>query len=165
MEISSHLYKLGLGISSIALYYLIYFGSIFIFQYFLMDLNYKLGLKKVLSLGTFVLIIYYLLLDYLARDHLHYSVVALTFGLSVALYFSAFHIFFSNNSDKKREASEMSMLRILVRLVTIIGPVIGALLITKLSFNILFIIVNLFYIRYCVGINMYLGFHKKEVFN
>ncbi|MFH1358321.1 MAG: MFS transporter [archaeon] len=136
-----YLYNLGFGISAIALYYLIYFASVFVFQYFLMNLNYLLGLKKVLSLGTFVLIVYYLLLNYLSQGYIHYSFAALTFGLSVALYYSAFHIYFSEYSDNKREASQFSIVTSLISLATIVGPVVGAFFITNLSFSILSFIV------------------------
>ena len=90
-----YLYKLGFDISTIALYYIIFFTSITFFMYFSMRLNYHLGLKKVLSLGTFVLIGYYFLLDQLSKGNIHYSVVAVTLGLSMAIYYSSFHIYWA----------------------------------------------------------------------
>ena len=137
-----YLYKLGFSISTIALYYIIFFTSITFFMYFSMRLNYHLGLKKVLSLGTFVLIGYYFLLDQLSRGNIHYSIVAITLGLSMAIYYSSFHIYFTKFSDKKHEASEISIIRALFRFAAIIGPLIGAFLITKGSFRASFLIVS-----------------------
>ena len=129
-----YLYKLGFDISTIALYYIIYFSSITLFMYFSMQLNYKLGLKKVLSLGTFVLIGYYYLLFQLSKGNVHFSLVAITIGLSMAIYYSSFHIYFTKFSDKKHEASEISIIRALFRFAAIIGPIVGAVLITRGSF-------------------------------
>ena len=137
-----YLYKLGFSISTIALYYIIFFTSITFFMYFSMRLNYHLGLKKVLSLGTFVLIGYYFLLDQLSKGNIHYSIVAITLGLSMAIYYSSFHIYFTKFSDKKHEASEISIIRALFRFAAIIGPLIGAFLITKGSFRASFLIVS-----------------------
>jgi hypothetical protein len=136
-----YLYKLGFDISTIALYYIIFFTSITFFMHFSMRLNYHLGLKKVLSLGTFVLIGYYFLLDQLSKGNIHYSVVAITLGLSMAIYYSSFHIYFTRFSDKKHEASEISVIRALFKFAAIIGPLIGAFLITKGSFRSSFIVV------------------------
>ena len=68
-----YLYKLGLSISSIALYYLIFYFTISFCMYFAMKLNHKIGLKKVLALGTLILIAYYYLLDSLQNGTIHYD--------------------------------------------------------------------------------------------
>lgn len=137
-----YLYKLGLSISSIALYYLIFYFSVTFCMYFAMKLNHKLGLKKVLALGTLILIAYYYLLDSLSNGGVHYSVVAIVLGISMAIYYASFHIYFTKFADKKHEASEVSIIRALFRLSAIIGPLVGALLITGGSYRLSFIIVS-----------------------
>lgn len=137
-----YLYKLGFSISNIALYYIIFFLSITFFMYFAMNLNYKLGLKKVLAIGTIILIGYYFLLDQLSNGTIHYSIVAIIYGISMAVYYSSFHIYFTKFSDKKHEASEVSIIRALFRFAAIIGPLIGAVLITRESFRASFLIVS-----------------------
>jgi len=137
-----YLYKLGLSISSIALYYLIFYFSITFCMYFAMKLNHKLGLKKVLGLGTIILIGYYYLLDLLSKGTIHYSIVAIVLGISMAIYYASFHIYFTKFADKKHEASEMSIIRALFRFSAIIGPLVGALLITAGSYRLSFIIVS-----------------------
>lgn len=137
-----YLYKLGLSISSIALYYLIFYFAVTFFMHFAMKLNHKIGLKKVLSLGTIILIAYYYLLDYLQNGTIHYSIVAIILGISMAVYYASFHIYFTKFADKKHEASEMSIIRSLFRFSAIIGPLVGALLITAGSYRLSFIIVS-----------------------
>lgn len=135
-----YLYKAGFDISEIALYYLVYFLSVSLLEPFCMKLISVVGIKKVMSIGTFVLAIYYMLLNYLAD--INYLIIALTFGISVALYYSAFHIEFSRSSDHNKEASEMSMLRTIINGATTLGPLIGAIFVSEISFSILFIVVS-----------------------
>jgi len=138
-----YLYKLGLSISSIALYYLIFYLAVTFCMYFAMKLNHKLGLKKVLALGTIILIGYYYLLDLLSKGVIHYSIVAIVLGISMAVYYASFHIYFTKFSDKKHEALEVSIIRSLFRFSAVIGPIIGALLITGGSYKLAFIIVSI----------------------
>jgi len=107
-----------------------------------MRLNAIFGLKKVLSLGTLVLAVYYLLLNQLGNGSIHFLLVALTFGISVALYYSAFHIEFSKVSDKKKEATEYAIIQILTKGAAALGPLVGAIFISKVSFGFLFSIVS-----------------------
>lgn len=132
------LYKLGYGIQAIGWYYLVYFFVVVILQPFCMKLNSILGVKKVLSIGTILLALYYYLLNVLSSGNIHYLLVAATFGISVSMYYAAFHIEFARNSDKKKEASEFSMIRI----ATTLGPLLGALFIDNISFNLLFLLVS-----------------------
>jgi len=135
-----YLYQHGFGISEISLYYLIFFSTVAILMPMSMRLNHQLGVKKVLSLGTVSLAGYYLILNYIGT--IHYSIIALTFGISVALYFSAFHIIFSKYSDKSKEASEFSMVQMIIRIATTSGPLLGAIFVTEVSFTALFMIVS-----------------------
>jgi len=138
-----YLYQLGFSISTIALYYIFFFFSVTFFMYFSMRLNYHLGLKKVLAIGTLILLGYYFLLDQLSNGRIHYSIVAIVYGMSMAVYYSSFHIYFTKFSDKKHEATEISIIRALFRFAAIIGPLVGALLITRGSFRASFITVSI----------------------
>jgi len=135
-----YLYQHGFGISEISLYYLIFFSTVAVLMPMSMRLNHQLGVKKVLSLGTVSLAGYYLILNYIST--IHYSLIAFTFGVSVALYFSAFHIIFSKYSDKSKEASEFSMVQMIIRIATTSGPLLGAIFVTEVSFTGLFMIVS-----------------------
>jgi len=136
-----YLFTLGFSIASIAVYYIVYFTTVSLFMPVSMWLNSKIGIKKVMALGIFTLLAYFMLLNGL-NGTMSYLPVALTCGISVSLYFSSYHIEFSKFCDRKEEATEISMVKIMTLAATSIGPVIGAFLITGMSFSFLFLIVS-----------------------
>ncbi len=133
---------LGYSIFDISLFYLIYFITITITMPFGMWSNSKIGIKKTLTLGTFVLIFYYYLLGFLETG-LSYHLIAVVFGISSGFYFAAFHIDFAKSANKGREGKELSCLRIIVVIVGVLGPLIGSLLISAFSFNFMFKFVSI----------------------
>ncbi len=135
-----YLLTLNYSLTDIAMYFLLFSTTLAIIMPLTMKLNYILGVKKTIALGTFVLIIYYYLLNYLNKG-ISYPILAFIAGVSTAIYFSGFHIEFTRSAIKKQEASELSILKIVVLIPSILGPLIGAILISKTSFNFLFILV------------------------
>jgi MFS family permease len=128
-----YLLTIGYSLVDISLYYVIYFASVVILTPVGMYLLSKIGVKKIFSLGTIFLIIYYLLLQLLDKGF-PYAWVALILGISNALEYSAFNIAFTNFLDKKREGKELSFLRIVGIVSGIIGPIIGGIIIFNHSF-------------------------------
>ncbi|MEA3229284.1 MAG: MFS transporter [archaeon] len=108
---------------------------------FCMLLNSKIGIKKVMSFGILFLILYYHLLNSLGGG-VPYYIIALAYGISIAFYYSAYHLEFAKFVDKKREATEISMIRIITIISTCLGPLIGAVFISKISFAFLFFLVS-----------------------
>jgi MFS-type transporter involved in bile tolerance (Atg22 family) len=106
-----------------------------------MVLNARWGIKKVMLLGNVALIPAYPLLNYISSG-IPYFLVAALFGLSVGLYYSAFHIDFAKFCDKKKEATEFSILIVVARIAFAAGPVVGAIVISKLSYTFLFFMVS-----------------------
>lgn len=141
-----YLLTLGYELRDVAFFYFVYFSTVGFTMPFFMNLGYRIGLKKVLTIGTFFYIVYYLLLNLLNGGFdISYIPIAIVYGLSVSLYFSSYHIIFSKCADGKSEAKKFSLLKILVLLTGTAGPLLGALFISNLSFHILFIIVSVFF--------------------
>ncbi len=136
-----YLYTLGYPLKDIALYHLIFFTMVAIAMPTSMRLNARLGIKKTMAVGTACYIIFYLLLNHVAAG-LPYAYAALAHGVSVALYFSAFHLEFTRSAVKKEEGEEVSMLQVIAVLSVIIGPLVGSLFIDKVSFSAVFFIAS-----------------------
>ena len=81
-----YLFELGFSIQQIGIYSLIQFLAIFILFPFGMKLNSKIGIKKTMSAGIFISIIYYLLLNSLASGNINYLFISLIGGISGGLY-------------------------------------------------------------------------------
>lgn len=137
-----YLLTIGFLLKDVAIYYLVYYASVSLFMPLCMHLNSKIGIKKVMSLGILLLILYYVLLNFMSLG-IPYVVVALAFGLSVALYYSSYHLEFAKFCDRKKEATEISILMIVSLAGVTLGPILGSVFITKLSFQFLFILVSI----------------------
>jgi len=139
-----YLLTLGFTLREVALFFLISFLIAFLFFSIGLKLNSKIGVKKVMTLGIILSIIYYLLLNSLSNGNINYLLVAFVFGISTGIYWAGFHLEFSRFCDKGKEASENSFLSIFSNISGALGPVIGAVVILETSFNILFIISSIF---------------------
>jgi len=136
-----YLFQLGFGIFHISLYFLIYFLAITAVMPFGMYLNSKIGIKKTLAFGTFIMIGYYYLLN-LIQTGFSYQLVAIVSGISVGIYFAAFHIEFAKYSNKGNEGKDLSILTIIGVFMGMLGPITGALIISNFSFNFIFKLVS-----------------------
>lgn len=135
-----YLYGLGFSFSHIVLYYMIYYLSISFLMPFGHLLNSKIGAKKGMALATLLLIFHFVTLNQVSSG-LHYAIPALLYGLNTAIYWAGFHFEFTSFSDKKKEASEMSIIHILSLSVSALAPLFGALFISEISFTFLFFVV------------------------
>ena len=139
-----YLLVLGFAIKDIAIYFLILLTSVLLFFPFGLKLNSIIGIKKTISLGIFISIIYYLLLNYLSSGNITYHFVALICGISAGIYWAGFHVEFSKFLDKGKGGQQNSLLSISSKMAGALGPIVGALLITKFSFNVVFLLSALF---------------------
>ncbi len=135
-----YLLQLGYSLFDIAFYYLIYYLAVALFMPLGMAFNSTLGIKKTMALGTTILLSGYYLLNSLNNN---YYWAALVLGISISIYYSAFHVEFTKSADKKEEGEELSILKVLAMLAAVLGPFAGSLFITELSFSFLFLIVGI----------------------
>ncbi len=135
-----YLLSLGFTLKDVAFFFLINYLVSFAFFSIGLKLNTKIGVKKVMSLGIILSIVYYLLLNSLSTGNISYWIVAIFLGISGGLYWAGFNLEFSRFCDKNKEASETSFLSIITNLAGAIGPLVGAILIVETSFSLLFIL-------------------------
>lgn len=136
-----YLLTIGYRLLDISLFYLIFFTSVVILMPFAMLLLSKIGVKKVLVLGTLFLAGYYPML-YLLDKGLPYPWAAMIFGLSIALEASAFNMAFTSFLNKKNEGKGISVLRALGITAGIAGPVIGGIIIFNFSYKFAFAVTS-----------------------
>lgn len=137
-----YLLQLGFRIFDVALFYLIYFGLLALLTPFAMKLNAIWGVRKTMSLGILMLIIHYYLLNGLTSGSSYYLIATIV-GIAEALYWSAYNFEFTNSSVIKEEGRGLSTLKIISIISGILGPFIGALVISHVSFTLLSIIVSI----------------------
>lgn len=135
------LLSVGFGITEVALYYIIYFAAQCLISFPARALMQYVGVVKTLGLGIIGYIGYYFLLQRIG-DGIPYQVVALSYGMASGIYFSAFNVELAHALKKSRtEGAAVAMVRILMVVASIAGPVVGALFVSRFSFQLLFTIV------------------------
>ena len=136
-----YLLHTGFSLKSVGLYYIIFFAVSAFASRMSMRIGQSWGVKKTLALGITFLIVYYLLLT-LISSGFPYQLVALTYGIGGALYWSAFQLDLAMALRNRSAGRTLSFIKIFTILSGIAGPVIGALFIVKSSFVFLFLIVG-----------------------
>ena len=136
-----YLFTLGFTIKEIVLFFVVIFSLMAIFMFTGLKLCSYIGVKKVLVIGTFFLLLtnYFL---YQIPFGTHYLIAALVLGISHGMYYSAYHVDFVRSAVSKKEASEVSIIKIIMIITAATGPLIGAYLITKFSYDFVFILVG-----------------------
>jgi predicted MFS family arabinose efflux permease len=140
-----YLLSIGYSIPKVAIFNIIAYASVSFFLPLGIWLDQKLGIKKTLSLGTFCLMAYYLLLIRL-KSGFPFVSVAIIWGLSVALYYAAYNVELTKTLQRNQEARGLSVMQILSVVAGILGPITGALVIHQASYATLFICVAVFYV-------------------
>lgn len=99
----------------------------------------KKGLKFAVFWGNMILIGFYLVL-YLGKfDPIFFFIAAILGGLEIALYWIAYHIYFSELTDDKKQGEELSIGSLLSGVVLIAGPAFGGLMISFGGYNSVFL--------------------------
>jgi Major Facilitator Superfamily len=161
--------KMGISLKEIFLYYIIYtffyaFTGIFSF------LIPKLGFKVILISRPFFLIIYFIWIYLLEFFPNSLYLLAIYNGLC-SFYWISFDYLFSLNANIKNIEFYTGNLFAFPKLVNLMAPFLGGLIITAFSFDVLFIIVGIFLFLSIIPL-FYLGknfpktsFNFKKLFN
>ncbi len=136
------LLNLGYGIFEIILFYLVRFIALSLFMYIFFHVCSFIGVKKVLAIGTVFLILTYFSLNFLETG-LNFFIPAIMIGLSTGSYYAAYHFELSKSIQPKKEAKNISIVKIIAILTATLGPLIGAFIIDTRSFSLVFIIASI----------------------
>ena len=135
-----YLLKLGFGLGTVLIFFAVLFGTLGLLTPFAAYLASKIGLKRVILISVPPMILFYLLLGYLPAYPILLWVLAIIYGFSESLYVVSFQIDFALFSDKRHRSEEVGYQQAIPLILAVIGPVVGALIITAYNFSILFII-------------------------
>ncbi len=135
-----YLFTLGYGIKEIAIFFGVIYLLMTIFMFIGLKLCSYIGVKKVLVIGSFFLLLTNYFLHQIPLGT-HYLIAALVLGLSHGMYYAAYHVDFTKSAVAQEEASEVSVIKRIMIITAATGPLIGAYLITKISYSFVFILV------------------------
>lgn len=110
---------------------------------FAMWLISKYSLRFTILAGNSFLVIYFILL-YFAQFDLFITPLAVIFsGIHIGLYFTAYHIYFTELTDDQNQGQELSMGKVLASIASIGGPAFGGLLISFWGYQAMFLIITI----------------------
>lgn len=102
----------------------------------------KIGIKHSILLSTPLIFLYYVGLWHIELlGSTGAFALAVLSGISSALYWSAYHIFFTRFSDKGKRGREMGYRSVILHLAAAVSPFVGGFIIANYGFATLFIIV------------------------
>jgi MFS family permease len=125
-----YLYNLGLKLSTIALYFLLFTFTKFIVFPIATHLSLRFGPKHILMLSYLLMFSYTLMLFFLpGRDELLYP-TAIVGGIAAGLFWISRHIDFATIISQERPTAQLSLLLILLTLAQALAPLIGGVIAT-----------------------------------
>ena len=142
----------------VILFFAIYALSLTLTNPFAAKFTSKYGIKHGILASMIGFTLYVILLATLESHNLFY-IPALIFGVANSFYWVNFHADFARFSDKKNRGNEVSMWFIMAFIGTLIGPILGSVIITYLGFITLFIVASLFLLLSAVPL-----FFSSEVY-
>ncbi len=134
---------LGYSISKIALFFIYYTASFAVLNVFVAKFSARYGFKHSILVSSFLTIIYMALLYSLKSNIVHYSVVGIVFGASSAFYWIAFHLELARSTKSSTRGKAVSKWFFLASVFSIAGPILGAFVLVKFGFPLLFIIASI----------------------
>ncbi len=136
-----YLLTLGFSLIDVAIYNLIYYAGIIAFYPSSISLAARWGVKKTMMLGIISALGYFAALNYITSGFPYYIAAAIQ-GLSTALYWTSYHIEFTEILDTAKGGTEISISRIIAIGSMILGPIVGAFFILSDSFSFIFLLVS-----------------------
>jgi len=138
-----YFWQLGFSIRKIMFYYLVFYFFLSVIIPFCFKAIGKWGIKHNLIAGSLISVLYFYLLN-LVKDGFPYWIVAFIGALYATYYWSGFHMDFARFSEKAKTGKELGLIRFLTSFFSLLGPLLGAIIITNYNFTVLIFIVGFF---------------------
>jgi len=143
------LLKQGFSLLDVAIFFVFRSMAAFVFNYTALRYVAKKGVKHSMLVSVPFLIAFFIglysiePLRAIIGDYPLLLLLGVLEAMSAAYYYMGFHVEFARFSERKKAAEQFGIVNIFSTAFSIIGPLCGALVITYLSFNIMFVIVML----------------------
>lgn len=144
--------KNGYSLFEVGLQLFLHYALAIPICFFALKMASKKGVKHLMHFSVPILIAFFLMLyniiylmNFLGKYE-YLLIITLFYVFSTSIYWMGFHIEFSKFSSSKKETKQVGLLNIFSTIASALGPLIGAIIVTASSFNVLFILVIVFLI-------------------
>ncbi len=135
------LWNLGYSLREIVFFY----GIVYVLYFVLLPLGGKFtahfGYERSLLLGSLLLIVYYLLVFGIGSFPALFFVAPIILAFQKIFYWVGFHTDFALASTGSEQGREIGEANLVVTIVSIVGPIVGGVIIARSGFSALFLIV------------------------
>ncbi len=138
-----YLYELGFGLQSILGYYLAFAGFRVFFNLITTYPIARFGPKHMMAASTATGIVHLALLFSLETHEWPLTLLAAVYSLTNALFFTSYHVIFSKIKVSREAGKELSLMLILRRLGSMIGPLMGGLLANSYGLQISLVVASI----------------------
>ena len=136
-----YLYQIGYSLQIILLFYAVKSFFHACFSHIAAKTSIRIGVKKTILISAPLLIAYYLLLSQVSYFGI-LLIAAVLLGISDAMYWTPFHVYFTKASDWKNRGKEVGVYDMLASGSAFIGPLIGVALFAIYGFNVMFVVAS-----------------------
>lgn len=103
----------------------------------------KMGIRFAVLWGSIALIFFYGLLALSKYDPILLILASICGGIQVALYWTAYHIYFAELTDDKKQGEEISINTVIAAIASVGSPAFGGLIINYFGYQMVFIIISI----------------------
>ncbi len=135
--------EINLNLSQVIYFYMLETLVFLIMAFVAATLMARLGAKHLILSSVPFLLLMFVFLQMLETYPALYLIPAILAGMNYAFFWVPFHTEFAKYSDHKHRGREFAFMQTLSILATVVGPVIGGLIITFFDFLTLFVIVGI----------------------
>jgi len=160
-----YFYQQGYSFFSIFLFYAIWSLTHMLFSIPSTKISSKLGLKRSILLSIPFLILFFFFLYTLENFNWPLPILSIFIGLSTSLFWLSYHVDFAKFSNKKNRGKQVGFSKIIIAVFSVLGPIVGGIILTFVGFGILFIIVSVLLIGSVIPLFFSREIHEPSSFS
>jgi len=135
-----YLFNLGYSFQMVMIWMIIHHSSLLLFAFITVKVSNKIGLVYSLYIRFLLLLTYFLLLLFGLKDMpILFYIIPIISGAETAFYFIPLNILFVRNTKEETMGKSMSRFFVIPKIVSMVGPLVGAFIALQYGFNILFV--------------------------
>jgi len=160
-----YFYQQGYTFFSIFLFYAVWSLTHLLFSIPSAKISSKLGLKRSILLSIPFLILFFFFLYSLENFNWPLPILSILIGLSTSLFWLSYHVDFAKFSNKKNRGKQVGFSKIIIAVFSVLGPIVGGIILTFVGFGILFIIVSVLLIGSVIPLFFSREIHESSSFS
>lgn len=160
-----YLYQRGYSFTSIFIFFGLFSLTHALFSMPAAKISSRLGVKRSMLISMPFLIIFLLLLYSLEDFRWPLPLLSVFVGIGTSLFWISYHVDFAKFSDRKNRGKQIGLSKIAMSIFSVLGPIVGAVILTFEGFKILFIITSVLLIGSVVPLFMSRELHEPASFS